>query len=109
MSRKAKPIDLLLRLKQIKPDLEFEGADARTSDIVYTFPIRAYQEFLDEQAEASLLEALKEEKKTKKARKKTVKKVKQTVDPEIVETGAVEFNEAIDTNIKEEIPTEESN
>ena len=98
MSRKAKPLDLLLRLKQIKPDLEFEGADAR-----------AYQEFLDEQAEASLLEALKEEKKTKKARKKTVKKVKQTVDPEIVETGAVEFNEAIDTNIKEEIPTEESN
>lgn len=98
MSRKANPIDFLLKLKQIKPDIEFEGADAR-----------AYQEFLDEQAEASLLEALKEEKKTKKTRKKAVKKVKQTIDPEAVETGAVNFNETIDTEIKEEVPTEESN
>ena len=100
-TRKAKPIDLLLKLKQIKPDMEFEGEDAR-----------AYQEFLDEQAEASLLAALKEEKEKKPkktTRKKTVKKVKQTVDPAIVEMGAVEFNEAIDADIKEEIPTEESN
>ncbi len=86
MSRKAKPIETLLKLKQIKPDLEFEGADAR-----------AYQAFLDEQAEASLLatlQAQKEQKKTKK--KKTTKKVKQTIEPEIVETGEVEFNEAVD-------------
>lgn len=101
MSRKAKPIELLLKMKQIKPDLEFEGADAR-----------AYNEFLDEQAEMALLETLKaQEKKPKKktTKKKTVKRVKQTIDPEIVETGEKDFNEAIDTNIKEEIPTEESN
>lgn len=101
MSRKAKPIDLLLKLKQIKPDLQFEGADAR-----------AYNEFMDEQAEMALLETLKkQEKKPKKktTKKKTTKKVKQTIDPEIVETGDVEFNEAIDANIAEEIPAEEDN
>ena len=101
MSRKAKPIDLLLKLKQIKPDLQFEGADAR-----------AYNEFMDEQAEMALLETLKkQEKKPKKktTKKKTVKRVKQTIDPEIVETGDTKFNEEIDADIKEEIPTEEGN
>lgn len=101
MSRKAKPIELLLKMKQIKPDLVFEGADAR-----------AYNEFMDEQAEMALLETLKkQEKKSKKktAKKKTVKRVKQTIDPEIVETGEVNFNETIDTNITKEISAEESN
>lgn len=101
MSRKAKPIELLLKMKQIKPDLQFEGADAR-----------AYNEFMDEQAEMALLETLKkQEKKPKKktTKKKTVKRVKQTIDPEIVETGDVKFNEAIDANIAEEIPAEEDN
>lgn len=82
MSRKAKPIELLLKLKQIKPDLEFVGADAKT-----------YNEFLDEQAEANLLATIKEQKEEKKPKKKStkkVKKVKQTIDPETVETGEVQ-------------------
>lgn len=93
MSRKAKPIELLLKLKQIKPDIEFFGADAK-----------AYNEFLDEQAEANLLATLqsqKEEKKPKKKSTKKTKKVKQTINPEIVETGEVKFNEAVNEAIEE--------
>lgn len=96
MSRTAKPIETLLRLKQIKPDLEFEGQDAKV-----------YQEFLDAQAEENLLATLraqKEEKKTKKnSKKKTTKKVKQTIDVDTVETGEVVFNEAIDDLSKESV------
>lgn len=101
MSRIAKPIETLLKLKQIKPDLEFEGADAR-----------AYQEFLDSQAEENLLATLKEseeteEKKTTK-KKKTAKKVKQTIDPEVVETGEMEpTSETIDTTTEIEVQPEE--
>ena len=101
MSRKAKPIDLLLKLKQIKPDLQFEGADAR-----------AYNEFMDEQAEMALLETIKaQEKKPKKktAKKKTTKKVKQTIDPEIVETGELKFDEKVDNNTETEVQPEENN
>lgn len=82
MSRQAKPIETLLKLKQIKPDLEFQGADKYV-----------YDEFLAEQAEASLMATLEaqEEKKTKKSKRS--KKVKQTVPEEIVETGSMEFEE----------------
>lgn len=100
MSRIAKPIETLLKMKQIKPDIEFSGADAI-----------AYQEFIDEQAEENLISTLKaseEEEKPKKTRKKSSKKVKQTIDPEIVETGEVEpINETIDTETQEEVRTEE--
>lgn len=101
MSRKAKPIELLLKLKQIKPDLQFEGADAR-----------AYNEFMDEQAEMALLETIKtQSKKSKKktTKKKSAKKVKQAIDPEIVETGEMKFDETVDVEVKEEVPAEESN
>ena len=94
MSRKAKPIDILLKLKQIKPDIVFEGADAV-----------AYEDFLQEQAETSLLETIKEVEKPKKKttrKKKTTKKVKQTLAPELVETGEVEpTNEAINIEVEE--------
>lgn len=102
MSRTAKPIETLLKLKQIKPDIEFSGADAI-----------AYQNFCDEQAEENLLSTLKETEdkpKKKTTKRKTTKKVKQTIDPEIVETGEVEpINEAIDIEDQEEIRAEESN
>lgn len=98
MSRKAKPIETLLKLKQIKPDLVFEGADAL-----------AYQEFIEAQAEENLISTIREVKKeTKKTTKrKTTKKVKQTIDPEIVETGEVAPDETIDNPITEEIQPEE--
>lgn len=97
MSRKAKPIETLLKLKQIKPDLVFEGADAL-----------AYQEFIEAQAEENLISTIKEVKKEKKTTKrKTTKKVKQTIDPEIVETGEVAPDETIDNPITEEIQPEE--
>ena len=102
MSRIAKPIETLLKMKQIKPDIEFTGADAV-----------AYNEFLDAQAEENLISTLKAseeaEKPAKKTKKKTTKKVKQTIDPEIVETGEVKPNETIDDIVAEEISAEESN
>ena len=100
MSRKAKPIETLLKLKQIKPDLVFEGADAL-----------AYQEFLEAQAEENLISTIKEAKAEpkKKTTKRRTRKVKQTIDPEIVETGEVIPDEAIDFTPTEKISTEESN
>lgn len=101
---KAKPIETLLKLKQIKPDLEFRGADKRV-----------YEEFVERQAEASLMATLKEEKPKKK-----VKKVKQTIPMEMVETGETEpmaaepvvesepVNESEDTQTEEPVPSEES-
>ena len=100
---KAKPIETLLKLKQIKPDLEFRGADKRV-----------YEEFVERQAEASLMATLKEEKP-----KKRTKKVKQTIPAEMVETGAIEpvstepvfegetTNESDDTQVEESVPSEE--
>lgn len=103
MSRIAKPIETLLKLKQIKPDLVFEGADAL-----------AYQEFIEAQAEENLIATIKREKETTTKKKKTTtkrrtKKVKQTIDPEIVETGEVKLNETIDNIATEEIQSEEEN
>lgn len=103
MSRIAKPIETLLKMKQIKPDIEFTGADAI-----------AYNEFLDAEAEENLLSTLKETEKEQKpakktSKKKTTKKVKQTIDPEIVETGEIEPDEAINDTTEEEIQPEESN
>lgn len=90
---KAKPIETLLKLKQIKPDLEFRGADKRV-----------YEEFLERQAEASLLATIKEEKKTKRT-----KKVKQTIPVEAVEMGESEpVSESVNTEAEESVPTEES-
>lgn len=97
MSRKAKPIETLLKLKQIKPDLVFEGADAL-----------AYQEFIEAQAEENLISTIRQTKKEKKTtRRKTTKKVKQTIDPEIVETGEVNPNETVYGPIAEEIQPKE--
>lgn len=104
MSRIAKPIETLLKLKQIKPDLVFEGADAL-----------AYQEFIEAQAEENLIATIKKEKETttttkkKTTTKRRTKKVKQTIDPEIVETGEVKPNETIDNIATEEIQSEEEN
>jgi len=93
MSRTAKPIETLLKLKQIKPDLVFDGQDAKT-----------YQEFLDAQAEENLIATLKAQKSAKKTKKtKKTKKVKQTIDPEEVEMGEVVFNEAINTLPEESV------
>lgn len=102
MSRIAKPIETLLKMKQIKPDIEFTGADRV-----------AYEAFIDAEAEENLISAIKEAeveevKPVKKTRKKSSKKVKQTINPEIVETGEVEpINETIDIEDQEEIRAEE--
>lgn len=102
---KAKPIETLLKLKQIKPDLEFRGADKRV-----------YEEFVERQAEASLMATIQEDKPKKKT-----KKVKQTIPMEMVETGESEpmamsaepvaesepANESDDTQIEESVPGEE--
>lgn len=100
MSRVAKPIELLLKLKQIKPDLEFTGADKVV-----------YDEFMDAQAEENLLATLREneEQEDKKVKKKS-KKVKQTIDPETVEMGEMEpMYETVDFQTAEEIQPEENN
>lgn len=91
-SRKAKPIDILLKMKQIDPSINFIGADAA-----------AYQDFIDSQAEEKLMETLKENKP-----QKTVKKVKQTIDPAKVETGAMEpKNETEHKDTATEVPAKE--
>ena len=91
---KAKPIETLLKLKQIKPDLEFRGADKRI-----------YEEFVERQAEASLMATLKESKGTSK---KKNKKVKQTIPTDMVVTGETEpENESINTEVEEPVPSEE--
>ena len=64
--RNAYPIEFLLKLKQVNPDREFEGED-----------LKAWNEFLEEQAENNLMEQLK--KQERKPAKKT-RKVKQTVN-----------------------------
>lgn len=98
MSRVAKPIETLLKLKQIKPDIKFEGADKV-----------AYDDFLSEQAELSLMNTLKEQKKTKKVRKQSPKKTKQMIDPEEKEIGAIEVaDEEINHQVSEAIREEES-
>lgn len=98
MSRVAKPIETLLKLKQIKPDIKFEGADKV-----------AYDDFLSEQAELSLMNTLKEQKKTKKVRKQSPKKTKQMIDPEEKEIGAIEVaDEEINHQVSEAISEEES-
>lgn len=97
MSRVAKPIETLLKLKQIKPDIKFEGADKI-----------AYEEFLSEQAELSLMNTIKEAKKTKKNRKSN-KKVTQNIKADEKEIGAIEVvDEAIDNQVPETIREEES-
>lgn len=97
MSRVAKPIETLLKLKQIKPDIKFEGADKV-----------AYDDFLSEQAELSLMNTLKE-KKTKKVRKQSAKKTKQMIAPEDKEVGAIEVaDEAVNYQVSETIREEES-
>lgn len=98
MSRVAKPIETLLKLKQIKPDIKFEGADKV-----------AYDDFLSEQAELSLMNTLKEQKKAKKVRKQSPKKTKQMIDPEEKEIGAIEVaDEEINHQVSEAISEEES-
>lgn len=98
MSRVAKPIETLLKLKQIKPDIKFEGADKV-----------AYDDFLSEQAELSLMNTIKEQKKTKKVRKQSAKKTKQMIAPEEKEIGAIEVvDEEINYQVSETIREEES-
>lgn len=95
MSRIAKPIEILLKLKQIKPDIEFTGADAEV-----------YQNFIEEQAEENLISAIQTA--SPKTKKKSVKKIKQTIDPETVETGELEAtNETIDTETTPTLRPEE--
>lgn len=98
MSRVAKPIETLLKLKQIKPDIKFEGADKV-----------AYDDFLSEQAELSLMNTIKEQKKTKKVRKQSAKKTKQMIAPEEKEIGAIEVvDEEINYQVSETVREEES-
>lgn len=98
MSRVAKPIETLLKMKQIKPDIKFEGADKV-----------AYDDFLSEQAELSLMNTLKEQKKAKKVRKQSAKKNKQMIAPEDKEIGAIEVvDEEINYQVPEAIREEES-
>ena len=85
MPRNAKPSETLLKLKQIKPDIEFFGADKKV-----------YDEFLEAQAELNLLSTLKK-------RKKNTRKVKQTIPREEVVTGELEINEATDTETEESV------
>lgn len=83
--RKAYPIELLLKLKTINPDYPFEGEDKRV-----------YEQFLEEQAENSLLDALDEKPKKK------LKKVKQVSNHTDTESLDVVNNEINETTSKEE-------
>lgn len=106
--RHAYSIELLLKMKQINPDCVFEGEDKRVWD-----------EFVEKQAEESLLECLndneigrgssksfsnvaKEENKVTK-KNKTIRKVKQVVEPTDTESlSATVKNDEIDESTSEE-------
>ncbi|MBQ9160941.1 MAG: hypothetical protein IJ122_06425 [Methanobrevibacter sp.] len=83
--RNAYPIEFLLKLKQVNPEREFEGED-----------LKAWNEFLEEQAENNLMEQLKQQEY--KPAKKT-RKVKQTVNR--VDTESFENFDEIEKNLNE--------
>ena len=75
--RKAYPIELLLKIKQVNPNYQFAGED-----------LRVYEEFLEKEAELSLMNTLEEKpKKVKKAKQQL-----QPTDTESIEEVSFETN-----------------
>ena len=72
--RKAYPIEILLKMKQLKPDIKFEGADKRK-----------WEDFIEKEAESSLFNELdnmksEPEKPVEKSKKNKRSKVKQVFE-----------------------------
>lgn len=84
--RNAYPINLLLKMKSINPNIEFEGEDKRV-----------YEEFLEKQAEESLLNTIDEVEKPKKK----IKKVKQVLTP--TQTESLDYLDEANKTTNEEI------
>ena len=72
--RKAYPIELLLKIKQVNHNYQFAGED-----------LRVYEEFLEKEAELSLMNTLEE--KPKKAKQQL-----QPTDTESIEEVSFETN-----------------
>lgn len=92
--RKAYPIEILLKMKQLKPDIKFEGADKRK-----------WEDFIEKEAESSLFEELDnmksepEKKEIEKPKKNKRMKVKQVFESTNTESFDIKVDdEKIETN-----------
>lgn len=88
--RKAYPIEILLKMKQLKPDIKFEGADKRK-----------WEDFIENEAESSLFNEL-ENMKSKPEKQEVVEKPKKSKRMKVKQVIESTNTESFDIKVEDE-------